>query len=140
ACALADGPNLVLHYLKHGSLPESASGLSFHALQQLAGRLTEDQMASVAHAAVPWFAGDREIARRTAVLFSLPAFVRLAALLLPGIRFAEEIENLFPVLASRFSLQPAALLIAVRTFFLQHAACHAANFNQELLISGMLER
>jgi hypothetical protein len=139
-CALAGGPDRVLHYLKHGSLPESASGLSFHTLQQLAGRLTEDQMASVAHAAVPWFAGDREIARRTAVLFSLPAFVRLAALLLPGIRFAEEIESLFPVLASRLSLQPAALLIAVRTFFLQHAACHAANFNQELLISGMLER
>ncbi|HEY2495501.1 MAG TPA: contractile injection system tape measure protein [Candidatus Angelobacter sp.] len=140
ACALADGPDLVLHYLKHGSLPENASGLSFHALQQLASRLTEDQMATVAHAAVPWFAGDREIARRTAVLFSLPAFGRLAALLLPGIRFAEEIESLLSVLASRLSLQPAALLIAVRTFFLQHAACHTANFNKELLISGMLER
>jgi hypothetical protein len=140
ACALADDPDLLLHYLKHGSLPENASGLSFRALQQLAGRLTEDQMASVAHAAVPWFAGDREIAGRTAVLFSLPAFGRLAALLLPGIRFAEEIESLLPVLASRLSLQPAALLIVVRTFFLQHAACHAANFNKELLISGMLER
>jgi hypothetical protein len=38
AGALADGPDLVLHYPKHGSLPENASGLSFHALQQLAGR------------------------------------------------------------------------------------------------------
>ena len=72
ACDLVQDPDLVLHYLKHGSLPENASGLSFHALRQLAGRLTEEQMASVAQVAVPWFAGGREIARRTAILLSPP--------------------------------------------------------------------
>ncbi|HVG90025.1 MAG TPA: contractile injection system tape measure protein, partial [Alphaproteobacteria bacterium] len=135
----AQGPDLVLHYLKHGSLPENASGFSFHALQQLASRLTEDEMTSIAQVAVPWFAGDREIARRTAILFLPPAFARLAALLFPGIRFAEEIERSLLVLASRRGLQLAALLIAGRTFFLQHAACHAANFSTESVISGMLE-
>jgi hypothetical protein len=114
--------------------------LSFHALQQRASRLTEGEMTSVARVAVPWFADNREIARRTAILFSPPAFSRLAALLFPGIRFAKEIEPALLVLAARLSLQPAALLIAGRTFFLQNAARHTANFTKELAISGMLER
>jgi hypothetical protein len=139
ACDPSQGPDLVLHYLKHGSLPENASGLSFHALQQLASRLTEGEMTSVAHVAVLWFANDGEIARRTAILFPPSAFARLATLLLPRIRFAEEIERALLVLASRLSLQPAALLIVGRTFFLQHAACHATNSSKELVISGMLE-
>lgn len=140
ACDPVQSPDLVLHYLKHGSLPENASELSFHELQQLASRLTESEMTSVAHVAVPWFARDREIARRTAILFPPSAFARLAALLFPGIRFTEEIECALLVLPSRLSLQPAALLIAGRTFFLQNAARHTANFTKELAISGMLER
>jgi hypothetical protein len=139
ACDRSQGPDLVLHYLQHGSLPENTPGLSFHALQQLASRLAEGEMTSVAHVAVLWFAGDREIARRTAILFPPSAFARLATLLLPRIRFAEEIERALLVLASRLSLQPAALLIAGRTFFLQHAGYHATNSSEELVISGMLE-
>src|SRR5262249_9662330 len=72
ARGVAQGPDLVLHYLRHGSLPETASGLSFHALRQHAGRLTQDQLAAVAQAVVPRFAGNREIARRAAILFPPP--------------------------------------------------------------------
>src|SRR5262249_269247 len=67
--------DLVLYYLKHGSLPSRACELSLRALRHIAGQITDDQLRSIANSLAS-SAQVKEFVQRPAPFLAPQAFAR----------------------------------------------------------------
>lgn len=138
ATAQDDPVELVLHYLKHGSLPENASDLTFSALQQLAERFSDQQMTTLARACCAGAVPSVGSARRVAALFSAKSFLRFAKPLFASTGFVPELENALSALASRFSVSPGPLVVAGRIFLLRQPRSAATGTPSESVMEAVL--
>lgn len=138
ATAQGDPVELVLHYLRHGSLPENASDLTFSALQQLAERFSDQQMTTLARVCCAGAVPSVGSARRVAALFSAKSFIRFAKPLFASTGFVPELENAFSALASRFSVSPGPLVVAGRIFLLRQPRSAATGTLPESVMESVL--
>jgi Contractile injection system tape measure protein len=131
------GAVLLLHYVKYGSLPETASTLSFHQLQILAEHLADDQLAAWARSSLSCVARDHAAAQRMAALFRSRAFVRLSSFIFLSMDFVGEIEHALSAMAEKLRLEPGRLLTAARAFLLQRAAQSTETRTEKEIISAL---
>jgi hypothetical protein len=91
--AQTDSIDLVLHYMEYGSLPETAAAMSFHGLQRLAQRLSDEQLAALARS-LSSVAHDSATAHRMATLLPLQTLAEPAASAMPEGRLAKMLAKL----------------------------------------------
>ena len=139
ATTQGDPVELVLHYLRHGSLPESASDLTFSALQQLAERFSDQQMTTLARAYYAGAVPSVGSARRVAALFSAKSFLRFAKPLFANTGFVPELEDTLSTLASRFSISPDPLVVLGRISLLRQPRSTATATRPESVMKAVLK-
>ena len=120
----AGGPEMVLHYVRYGSLPENAPPVSFQTLRKIAGEFSDEQLAAFAESSLPSLAAGGRALRRIAVLLPSQTFVRLMSRILPHADFVAEMENSLVELAKRLSLEREELLATGRAILLKQTSSH----------------
>lgn len=139
------GPEIVLHYVRYGSLSQDAPPLSLQALRRIAEEFSDQQLAAFAGSALPSLTSNGRALRRMASLLPSRTFVRLMNCLLPHADFVAEVESSLIRLARNLSLEREELLAAGRAILLkqtssEHGRAVSSKDSLKSLMAALLPR